>query len=367
MKKTLFALCALFIVASLQAQKNNYDIVGLNDYKIESQRRIIRIPDILGFQTLKCEFHSHTIYSDGHILPGSRVEEAWMDGLDAIAITDHLGSRPFKEMDDNTSYNIAKTYADRIGMMLIRGTELTYSEPTGHLNAFFIKDADVIYKTQKTGRENHPENYVKGVEEAVNQGAFVVINHPGWPDNESTLHPHQIEFIKKGWIQGVEMFNDGEYYPKTMDDIVKYNLTPIAATDVHGTTYHSYRGAIRPMTLVLAKERSLDAIKEALIARRTIGFFGGNLFGKKEYVTALFKASVSLKEVSTDKNGKKTYEITNSSDIPFHLENAPKEYIWLNPNSAARFAHDPKDGPLQFTVKNIFLSSKDHLEVSLPF
>lgn len=52
-------------------------------------RNKINMPDVLGFKTLKCDFHSHTIFSDGDVWPSYRVEEAWRDGLDAIAITDH--------------------------------------------------------------------------------------------------------------------------------------------------------------------------------------------------------------------------------------------------------------------------------------
>lgn len=47
-----------------------------------------------GFHVLKCDFHTHTIFSDGRVWPTMRVDEAWKDGLDAIAITDHIEVRP---------------------------------------------------------------------------------------------------------------------------------------------------------------------------------------------------------------------------------------------------------------------------------
>jgi hypothetical protein len=44
------------------------------------------IPDVKGYKTLKCDFHQHTVFSDGQVWPGVRVQEAWREGLDVIAI-----------------------------------------------------------------------------------------------------------------------------------------------------------------------------------------------------------------------------------------------------------------------------------------
>ena len=52
-------------------------------------RTPVNIPDIPGYVTLKCDFHIHTVFSDGLVWPTVRTEEAWRQGLDAIAITDH--------------------------------------------------------------------------------------------------------------------------------------------------------------------------------------------------------------------------------------------------------------------------------------
>jgi len=57
---------------------------------VSGQRKIVNLPDIPGYVTLKCDFHMHTVFSDGDVWPTVRVDEALRDGLDAIAITDHL-------------------------------------------------------------------------------------------------------------------------------------------------------------------------------------------------------------------------------------------------------------------------------------
>ena len=53
------------------------------------QRDRILFPEVEGYQVLKGEFHIHTLYSDGQVTPEVRVYEAWRDGLDVLAITDH--------------------------------------------------------------------------------------------------------------------------------------------------------------------------------------------------------------------------------------------------------------------------------------
>lgn len=61
-------------------------------------RNEIRIPNILGYITLKCDFHMHTVFSDGKVWPTVRVDEAWREGLDAIALTDHIKQLWTKEL-----------------------------------------------------------------------------------------------------------------------------------------------------------------------------------------------------------------------------------------------------------------------------
>ena len=51
------------------------------------------IPDIPGYYTMKCDFHMHTVFSDGKVWPDVRVKEAIAEGLDAISITDHVENK----------------------------------------------------------------------------------------------------------------------------------------------------------------------------------------------------------------------------------------------------------------------------------
>ncbi|HEX2977494.1 MAG TPA: PHP domain-containing protein, partial [Bacteroidales bacterium] len=73
------------------------------------QRTTINLPDIPGYVTLRCDFHIHTVFSDGSVWPTARVDEALRDGLDAIAITDHLEYTPKKDVlpvDHNAAWKL---------------------------------------------------------------------------------------------------------------------------------------------------------------------------------------------------------------------------------------------------------------------
>src|SRR5450759_218390 len=86
------------------------------------QRKIVNLPDIPGYVTLKCDFHMHTVFSDGNVWPTVRIDEALRDGLDAIAITDHLEYTPKKDfipVDFNAAWKIGEGYARERNLILI--------------------------------------------------------------------------------------------------------------------------------------------------------------------------------------------------------------------------------------------------------
>ena len=68
---------------------------------VNGQRKTVHLPDLPGYVTLKCDFHMHTIFSDGNVWPTVRIDEALRDGLDAIAITDHFEHTPQREKVTN--------------------------------------------------------------------------------------------------------------------------------------------------------------------------------------------------------------------------------------------------------------------------
>lgn len=91
MRKNLtLAFFALFCALTAAAQLHNDDVHVHEAVSQQNYRQYLRIPDIGGYITLKCDFHVHSDISDGQVWPVGRVNEAWNDGLDAIAMTDHI-------------------------------------------------------------------------------------------------------------------------------------------------------------------------------------------------------------------------------------------------------------------------------------
>ena len=104
----------------------------------EASERMIVFPDIEGGSTLVSDLHMHSVFSDGHVWPRTRVEEALRDGLDAIAITEHLEWQPHladvPHLDRNRAHAIAEAAAAGQDLMVIKGSEITRDWPVGHIN-----------------------------------------------------------------------------------------------------------------------------------------------------------------------------------------------------------------------------------------
>ena len=286
--------------------------------------RVITIPDVGNYKVLKGDFHMHTLFSDGVVMPKVRVQEAIENGLDCIAITDHIEVRPnlggnsikLAENNDDHSiaYNIAKPEADKGNLILIRGTEITKKTmPPGHFNAIFIKDANAIAAVV--------DDWKKMLAVAADQGGFVFWNHPGWvaPNSGGLATGVPMSFTdehedvrKKGHLHGVEVFNGTSHFPIVSDWCNERNLGLVTVSDIHSTEYQMYgvQNLRRPMTLILAEDRTESAIREAFFAHRTIGWAADMIFGKPEWVEKLFRSSV---EIEKSTNG---LTLRNISDIP---------------------------------------------------
>ncbi len=72
----------------------------------------------------------------------------------------------------------------------------------------------------------------------------------------------------------------------------------MGTSDIHNLVAHEYdlskEYVHRTMTLVLAKERTAESIREALGAGRTVAWASKILAGREEHVRSLFDACVQL-------------------------------------------------------------------------
>jgi histidinol phosphatase-like PHP family hydrolase len=223
-----------------------------------AQRKIVNLPDLPGYVTLKCDFHLHTVFSDGNVWPTVRVGEAYRDGLDAIAITDHIEYTPKKDLipvDHNAAWNVAEATARDFNIILVHGTEITRKMPPGDVNALFIQDATRLAL----------DSVMDVFAEAIKQSAFLMWNHPGWksqePDGIPKIYPlHKVLFERK-WIHGIEFFNSSEYYPLVLTFCKQFNVAVMASSDNHGVISESYRNPNIPTNDTGFARKNQEALK----------------------------------------------------------------------------------------------------------
>lgn len=312
----------------------------------------ITIPDIPGYKTLKGDFHLHTVFSDGLVWPTVRVDEAVNEGIDIIAVTDHIEYRPHLSdvpSDHNRSYDIEKPYADENNIILVKGTEITRAMPPGHFNALFITDVNPIAN----------EDFKQAVQEAKRQGGFIMWNHPGWkaqqPDSTQWFDIHTWLF-ENGLMNGIEIYNSSEYYGIVFDWAVKKKIAIFANSDSHEPTGAVYDlvNFHRPVTLVFAKDRTLESVKEALFAGQTATFTENIVRGREEWLKPLFSSCVNI----TRKG--KGIELINKSDIAFDLEDSSGTMIRLEAKGSESFNSNKK---VLLKVKNFEIMPGNSLEV----
>ncbi|MDF3078395.1 MAG: phosphotransferase [Sphingobacteriaceae bacterium] len=355
----------------------------------------VKVPDIPGYVTLKCDFHMHTAYSDGHVMPKVRVDEAERDGLDVISVTEHSDMEKYPDeikRDREHAFQLGVSAAEDTHVLVIRGAEISPRVPPYHNNALFLQNADKLpygytasSKKVFIMKENPTkEELMAPFLEVQKQGGFVIYNHPNysWWDGKSheLFTPFHQELLAKGILGGVEVVNGQHYNVFAHRMAEKYNLTMTSGTDAHAdipppsATYH------RPMTLVFAKDKSEAAVKEALLAKRTAVYTENVIIARKPEAEAFFKASLVATAIKKQKRKSPQLEvrIENKSDIPYdvicranyELDDVPNGRITLKANSTTTFTLDPVwEYPakisLRMTVENILVAPEKTLETEL--
>jgi hypothetical protein len=230
------------------------------------------------------DFHSHSGHSDGHAavlggietkIPPHRVfEAARRVGLDFIALTDHNTTSHWTEVERLQSY-----YNN---LLLLHAREVTTYN--GHLNAFGEREFTDFRVTL-----DRPLEVI--LDELKSHGAFISINHPALPDDESCMgcgwtsgekpevmrRVSGIEIVNgdraegplSGWAVWAKMLNAG------------YHLTAIGGSDEHTADETRDRSIGTPATVVYADELSerslLDGLRKGRVYVRTRGPRGPTL------------------------------------------------------------------------------------------
>lgn len=342
--------------------------------------RHIEFPDVPEYQTIICDLHQHTVFSDGNVWPTIRVEEALRDGVDAISLTEHLEYQPHREdiphPDRNRSFEIAREFANANDLLVIHGAEITRRMPPGHCNAIFIQDANKLLV----------DDSLAVFRAAKAQDAFVFWNHPNWTSQRSDgiarLTPFHQQLIDEDLLHGIEVVNEHTYSAEALQIALENDLTIMGTSDIHGLIDWDYQvqdgSGHRPVTLVFAQERSEAAIKTALLERRTAVWFNNTLIGKAENLLPLLNSCLKLQQATYQAN--KTVAdviIENRSDADLILENLSPYTLHRHSNLLTLKAHekttievktlDVKDTfNLKFRVLNAVIAPNEHPVVTIP-
>ena len=329
-------------------------------------RQEIRIPDIMGYKTLKCDFHMHTVFSDGSVWPTVRVDEAWREGLDAISITDHIEYQPHKAdipTNHNRPYEIALSRAKQRGILLVRGTEITRETPPGHFNAIFLKDIEPL----------DTEDLLDCMEAAHKQWAFIFWNHPGWkPDRKGWFDIHTTLYKKK-YLRGIEVVNGSTYYPEAHEWALEKDLVMLGTSDIHGpsmieqTTPENHRS----MTLVFATARNIEALQVAIEAGRTAIWYEDKVIGRRRYLESLLQEAMQIGDIEHGDDHVR-FSIRNDSDLPITLERVGEAGPGTLTLPAAAMARvtvktENEDEPVKLTYRagNFLIAPETGLPVEL--
>ncbi len=297
-------------------------------------RQTLAVPDLPGFRTLKADFHLHTVFSDGNVWPTAQVQEAWRDGLDVIALTEHAEYHPHAadvKVDGGRSYAIAKPLADQLGIILVPGVEITKPDPPAplvlaegpqHFNALFVTDANAL---------NVPNDLMEALRRAKAQQAFVFWNHPGYRVERPRWFAPVARAFDAGLFQGMELVNGPEFYPDAYPWIAERKLTILANSDAHNPLPPRATGFRRPITLLFARTADLDGVRDALTARRTAAWLGDDVWGAEEHLRGIWNGAIVVEPQTAERNPILRVRNTSAITMRIAVRRAPEWLAFAGP------------------------------------
>ncbi len=300
-------------------------------------RQPLPVPDLPGYRTLKADFHLHTVFSDGNVWPTVHLQDAWRDGLDVIAFTEHAEYHPHASdvnEDIGRSFAIAKPLADQLGLILVPGIEITKPDPpkaplvlaegSAHFNALFVTD----WKTL-----NVPDDLMEALRRAKAQNAFVFWNHPRYRVSRAEWFPRIARAFDAGLFNGMELVNGPDFYDESYAWIDDRRLTIMADSDAHDPVPPRTATWHRPITLLFARTADLDGVRDALVSRRTAAWLGDEVWGAEEQLRGLWSAAVSLDSQTLSRKGGLVLRARNTSAIPMRItvRQAPAWFVLTPP------------------------------------
>jgi hypothetical protein len=112
------------------------------------------------------------------------------------------------------------------------------------------------------------------------------------------------------------------YHPDAHRWAIEKNLTIVGDSDIHDPSPYLQRTPEnhRTLTLVFAKDRSIESVGEALAAGRTAVWFGEQIIGREALLSALFAGCVQVKPGQHRLGNAVWCEVENRCELDIELE-----------------------------------------------
>lgn len=334
-------------------------------------RHEIDIPDLKGYQTLKCDFHIHTVFSDGLVWPTVRVDEAYREGLDAIALTEHIEYRPHQK-----TLSLPTTALSKLPNKQQKQKHFIDQRQRNHpLHASRPLQCNLSLRC----RLARPRKLSGCIPRRQTAKCLYFLEPSGLgrpAAGHNLVVGRTYRIIENGCMHGIEIVN-GKYFPEAHQWCLDKKLTMIGNSDIHQpiqTDIDFAKGEHRGMTLVFAKERTIEGIREALLNRRTAVYYGENLIGEEIYLKELFENAIEIKQVKKTDNAV-SVTLYNNSDLIFRLKKTEHDarLVYFRDYSikphcqhtiTIRLNDGVKSGKVNFEVTNLWVAPGKGLSYS---
>jgi 3',5'-nucleoside bisphosphate phosphatase len=179
----------------------------------------------------------------------------------------------------------------------------------------------------------------------------------------------------------MELVNGPDFYDEAFPWIGERSLTILANSDAHDPVPARATGGRRPITLLFAKSRDVEGVRDALVNRRTAAWLENDVWGADEHLRPLYGAAVTVETPAVARRPSPIIRLRNSSAIamtitprggpewvvlPAATELPPESVTVLRPSGFAAAPPGELRIELKFEVMNLHTGPGRNLEVTLP-
>ena len=158
-----------------------------------------------------------------------------------------------------------------------------------------------------------------------------------------------------------------------------YDLAFIGTSDVHqliAWDYDRQKNQHRPVTLVLAPQRSSEAIKKALFEKQTLVWWNHTLIGRKAQLQPLLEESIVIERVAPSFEGRTRVFLRNRAGADWQVTSVGKQNVTSHATTFTlqgqsvteiQVRNDSRPGELRLQIHNALLAPAKPAQIRLSF